>query len=133
MIKQLFKANLLGTLVLVAFMLLAVSGLNEVKAQQQAAVSLSTMQSITPSEFQDFRADLQQLVEETENSNLPETQIAIRLFFYKEVYKGVANGLAIEHAIERAVKPTLKYTEQFKSGSSVDVRAIAEETKQRLL
>lgn len=137
MIKQLFKAKAIATLVMAAFVLIAVSGFNEVKAQQQSATSLSQeiqANELDPAELAEFKSDLLSLIEDANTNPIyGNAEKSIRLELYDNVRRNVLGGLSIEQSVDAAVPVTKVYAQEEYPGHQVNIKQLATETKTRLL
>lgn len=132
MIKQLFELKVLCTAVLSVMMLLALSGINQMQAQQ--SLTTGPAQTMTNDDYVQFRSDITDLMEETEtNPAYNEVEVAIRLHFYKKIISFVAGGYSVNDAIYASVEPTKEYTQHYKNPDAVNVEELARETQSILL
>lgn len=132
MIKQVFELKVLCTGVLSVMMLLALSGINPMQAQQ--AITTGPAQEMTNDDYQQFRSDISDLMEDTEsNPAYDEIEVAIRMYFYKKIISFVQDGYSVDGAIYASVTPTIEYTQYYRNPDAVNVEELARETQNILL
>ncbi len=138
MIRHLFKANVLGAMLLTAVMVIAVSSVNQVQAQaiadkQSVASDATPKQPLSEPEFQDFKETMKDLIAETQSSSsLAEHVQAIRLEYYDNVVRTVVDGYSLEYSTEAAIALTEPLADKHGNGHQVDLEQLAEETLQLL-
>lgn len=131
MIKLLTKPKVLCTAVLSVMMLLALSGINQLQAQQ--TITTGPAQVMTNDDYQDFRSNITDLMEDTEsNPAYDEVEVAIRMYFYKKIISFVQGGYSVNDAIYASVAPTIEYTQNYRNPDVVNVEELARETQSAL-